>query len=293
MQYFRLLLQMLDVVARIMAKLTLERLEGVGIIVKTAAQAGVSDRDAVAQHIACDGQAFFHNELIERQACILLELIAEVILADVESARKAVERQVFGQVIVDVGNDLIDLFIFRNVMPDGVRRVEIRAVEVHQKLQQAGIQQGPAAEMLLGFDLCHISAMLLEAGEQRAVRPDELVFFAGRVVEAGGKIIAPVLKTREKVILHPDDITLIRLAGGDDRTVDIAAAGQQNIARAQLIGTAFNDIINVSRQEKEDFVERMLVKFHIRRNAVKVVMKLKIFFLHELPRSKFFFMYIQ
>ena len=80
---------------------------------------------------------------------------------------------------------------------------------------------------------------------------------------------------------------------GDDRTVDIAAAGQQNIARAQLIGTAFNDIINVSRQEKEDFVERMLVKFHIRRNAVKVVMKLKIFFLHELPRSKFFFMYIQ
>ena len=71
--------------------------------------------------------------------------------------------------------------------------------------------------------------------------------------------------------------------------MDIRVARQQNVARPQLIASALDDVVDVSGDEKENLVKRMLMKLNGRRRFVVAVMKFIIAFGHDLTRVKFFF----
>ena len=75
--------------------------------------------------------------------------------------------------------------------------------------------------------------------------------------------------------------------------MDVAVVGQQDVARAQLVGAALDDLVDVAGQEKEHFVELMLMEIDHRRHGVQIVIALEIRALHGLTQGEGVFVRIQ
>ena len=271
--------------ARISSELALERFEKVGIIVKSALEVRACHRLTGAQHIAGHDQAFFHDVLIDGQARELLEPAAQVELTDIEPACQRIERERIRQVVVDVAQHLIDLLVLGDVVLDRLRRVVIRTAHPHEELDEIRLRERGAAELAAGLNLAHLLAELPQTDQAAVVRADEPVIPQGRIREARGEVLAgKAAQMVEKVVRQPDHEPLIRLSGPHLRPVDVRVAGQQDVARAQLVAPALNDVVHITRDENEYLVERVLVELDGRRCIVVAVMELAVALGHHLPR---------
>ena len=106
-----------------------ERFMKVGIIVKSAFHARLHDRSAFLDHVPRYSKPFFNDKLNEAQTGILFELMGQIGFAYKTYFRKPIERQVFRQVFVDIRDNLVDLFIFCDILRDCIRCGEIRPVQ--------------------------------------------------------------------------------------------------------------------------------------------------------------------
>ena len=75
--------------------------------------------------------------------------------------------------------------------------------------------------------------------------------------------------------------------------MDITVIGQQDVARAQLIGAALDDIVYITGQEKEHLIELMLMEINHGRDRIAVVIALKIRAFHGLTQGEGVFVSIQ
>lgn len=98
------------------------------------------------------------NVLIERKTRELLELSAQVILADIEPGSQPVEGQIFREVFIDVKQDLIHFLIFCHVIFNRIRCIVIRAADLHQKFCHIGTDKRAASQLFAVFCLRHPGA---------------------------------------------------------------------------------------------------------------------------------------
>ena len=204
-----------------------------------------------------------------------------------------VKRQVFREVVVNIGNNLVYFFVFCDILTNSVRGGKVRAVKVNQEFHQINIGQRAAAEFLFIPAAQHFITDTPQMGERAAFRPDALVFFFARIGEAAGEIRAERVCAREEIRVDPDDKAFIRFAGTDIRLVDITVIGQQDVARAQLIGATLDDIVYITGQEKEHLIELMLMEINHGRDRIAVVIALKIRAFHGLTQGEGVFVSIQ
>ena len=84
-------------------------------------------------------------------------------------------------------------------------------------------------------------------GDILAVRPDQPIILEGGVRKAGGKVfIKKILQPFKKIVRQPDHDPLVGPAGADVGAMDVGAAGQQDISRAELVASSFYNICYIS-----------------------------------------------
>ena len=124
------------------------------------------------------------------------------------------------------------------------------------------------------------------------IKPNEIVLNTG-VVYSLYQIISLFVNSDEKIIIQPDDGAFIGLLGGQDfRAVDITVVGKQNIPGLELIGTSFDDIIDISGQEQINFIKGMLVKINHRRKFVTIMVVFIKVVRHDLAMCKIFLVHV-
>ena len=66
---------------------------------------------------------------------------------------KVLQREIFGQIFIDIYENFVNLFIFYYIVPDGFGRIIIGAADLHEQFGQIGGGQRIAAEFfaLPGF----------------------------------------------------------------------------------------------------------------------------------------------
>ena len=177
---------------------------------------------------------------------------------------------------------MVDFIVLCNVFPHGIRRCKITAAEVNQKFHQVGGGKRKTTQFPAAFDFGYLVTEFFQTDQGIMIRTDQTVIFACRVVKAFGNIISAFPHTFKIIIGNPDNKTFIWFTRLNFGAVNVHVVGQENVTGAQMVGFTLNAVTDVAGEKEKNFIERVLVKVHFRRNFITVVEKFKIFFPHNL-----------
>ena len=146
------------------AEFPLEGFKEVGIIVKAALHAGFGGRETGADQVSGGSDPLLDDISIDRHTGAGFELVGQVILADKTQVGQPFQGQVAGKVFVNVGEHLVDFFIFQILFVEHAGPGKISPVQIDQKFQQVDVRQCIAAESFFLLAQEDLDADLFQAG---------------------------------------------------------------------------------------------------------------------------------
>ena len=234
---------------------------------KAAAVAKLGERNILQEQGTGFEQALAVDVLVDAVAGSVLEAAHEVVAAEVADGGQLVDGQVFRQVVVDVLDDRLNLI----VIDDEVQRVNFPvdqgAVEQDHEFDEQHFDVKVVGEALLVGHLLEFFHM-----------EKQILAFAGRKVhdagvtrrrhEAGRKVIAVTGVAVEEFRRYIDDDAFVGNPRGRQGPMDLTGPDKDDVMGLERIGLPLNAIVGFAIEEKDDFMEFVVMEGNLFQNAV-------------------------
>ena len=228
-----------------------------GIVVEAGVARGPDGGHALADQAGGIEQTLLADILVDRAAGLLLEEAHEMVAAEEDAISERVDGEIGGEIFVDVGEGLADLLVRGTVGGRALGGGD--AVDGDQELGDQCITHGVRAGALVreGFfegskESAELFALLIVRKEEAAACA---VGRAEAVHEAGGGEDA-----LEKAGVEVENDTLVRRGDVDESAVDGMVADQEDGPGLEGVDGVFDGIVDVAREQEDDFVEIMEVE---------------------------------
>ena len=141
------------------------------IVVKTAHLRGFYDRRPFIYQRTREEQTFTCNVVVDRVPGLIFELSHHMIFAEKKLLRESVNREIFGQITVDIFQKLFNLRIrrIRSAVRDGAG-LQKNTVDINHKLRKKSIAEYFITKVLIFYGIFKFTQKITDVPGQQSLR---------------------------------------------------------------------------------------------------------------------------